>query len=210
MPSRVPRPRTRIPISSHNRRAEIAVKQQAEQEKQVATRRERINTTLSLLATALALPALVIGLLTYFDQKVNEEDADKKEAARVSYFWQIDTSEGWGSPSKYLTVENRGLNPATNVVIAASPKFGKHMVFNLGTISACERVRIELGKHGAEIDEIASRLEYGMYFTSSTGQIWYNGERAEMEHRNKYPRLDTDFVEFWKLEYITESLDACA
>ncbi|MFE2962128.1 hypothetical protein ACFXKC_00270 [Streptomyces sp. NPDC059340] len=210
MPSRVPRPRTRIPISSHNRRAESAVKQQAEHEKQVATRREKINTALSLLATALALPALAIGLLTYFDQKNSEEDANKKEAARVSYFWQIDAGEGWGAPSKDLAVENRGLNPATNVVIAANPKFGKHMVFDLGTISACTRVRIELGKYGAEVDKITSRLKYGMYFTSSTGQIWFNGGKAGMERRNKYPRLDTDFINFWKLEYRTEPLEACA
>jgi hypothetical protein len=209
MNRRLRRPTTRIPTQTHARRIEKVAREKAEQETRETTRREKTNTVLSVVANAFAIPALILGLLTYMDQKENNEETDRKEAGRVSYFFLAGRNylEHGG-----LVIENRSLSPAWGAAIVEEGRSPKHSL-GIGVIPACMQLRYDFDKKTAGAAGKAFFYS-SLYFYNSLGATW----RAADEGTSKvddFPDFyddgkDKDFAEEWHLSPSYKPLDSCA
>lgn len=207
MPRRLRVPSPRIPLPTHNRRIEKVIEKKSEQETRIATRRERVNTSLAIAANIFAIPALLIGILTYTDQRASNEESDKKEAGRVNYWWEYTE----GAPPKSLIIENRSLNTAMDtVIIVNSGPNRDYDYFDIGLVQPCSKVTYDLKKNGKRVDDMDNWWDIELYFKNPAGDIWSSDEDGVLKKVKQFPDLDDDYVEKWGLTWETESLDSCA
>ncbi|MFD0035425.1 hypothetical protein ACWGDS_39240 [Streptomyces sp. NPDC055059] len=203
------RPTPRIPLQTHNRRTEQIIERKAAEETRIASRRERMNTILSVAANLFAIPALVIGLLTYTDQRENEAATEQKEAGRVNYWWE--TKDDKDETPTTLVVENRSLNSAvaTRLVLRTAENVS-HPRFEVGFLSPCSRATFDLKSHGTEVNEmLIASDEVELYFQNPTGQIWSSNDDGVLNKESKFPTWGEDYIHRWKLRFSETGLDAC-
>ncbi|MGW2857073.1 hypothetical protein ACWDAZ_35930, partial [Streptomyces sp. NPDC001215] len=165
MPRRLRHPLTRIPLQTHNRRIEKVIEQRSAEEAKIATRRERVNTALSVLANLFAIPALIIGLLTYTDQRQSDEVSAKKEAGRVNFWRDMTTEDNSPQPSTTLVVENRSLTSALHtIIVTKTASIGVYDYFDFSLVPPCTRETYTLGVNGKRLDAIENFGELELYF----------------------------------------------
>ncbi|MFJ7337871.1 hypothetical protein ACIQUU_32060 [Streptomyces sp. NPDC101116] len=166
-----------------------------------------LNTASTFLTALFAIPALILAVITYQDQKADAEEGSRKEAARITWYWIYE-----GEKPTHLVVENRSLRAVYNTLIniEEDDAENRQVFFIDGTVSPCTRVSYALGKHGVEV---MSELNAEMFFTDSLGHLWrtdYSGGVHDKGERGLKWSRGLNKVAEWNLSPKYEDLEACA
>ncbi|MEU6090186.1 hypothetical protein ABZ865_25915 [Streptomyces sp. NPDC047085] len=196
----IPRPR------SHARRSQDT-NHQVDRPSKSERRYSLINTVSTAGATLMSVAALVVSLAAYYDQWSGEQENTLKDAAHVNWYFLYTDSQ---APS-HLVVENRSFQPAYNAVVNIEDSRGKNLQnFQIGVLTPCSKVTLELGKHGKDV-RIDQKIE--MFYRDPVGREWregYLGIPVETSRKVYFaPESARDVVFQWGLEQDWKDLDAC-
>ncbi|MFG3116379.1 hypothetical protein ACGF4C_18445 [Streptomyces sp. NPDC048197] len=128
-----------------------------------------LNTSSTLLTAVIAIPALVISLITYFDAKSDTEENDEKEAARISWYFQ--STPDLKKPDK-IVVENRSLRPVYDFILQRDHGHQSAILYVDGTVSPCSRIIYSVRGHEQEVAGTDSG--YAL-FRDSLNSWWWSG-----------------------------------
>ncbi|MCX5266078.1 hypothetical protein [Streptomyces sp. NBC_00199] len=170
---------------------------------------EWLNTASTFFTALIAIPALILALITYQDQKASEDEDARKEASYITWYWMLGSGPD-GDPTA-LIVENRSLRPVYTAVlnIEEDSKENRQVYFIDDTVSPCTRVNYSLGDHGADV---MVDLNAEMFFADSLGHLWrtdYEGTLHDLGERNLNWSRGLDMIEEWGLSPKYEDLQAC-
>ncbi|MFJ7069724.1 hypothetical protein [Streptomyces sp. NPDC101115] len=167
-----------------------------------------LNTISTALTALIAVPALVISLVTFQDAKSEQEEGNQKEAARISWYFQHGGPDNL--PEK-LVLENRSLRPVYDAILNIEDRNQENLqVFYIdGTISPCSRVIYALKGHEKDVKDGPREL----FFRDTLNTWWRSGYRGGLYN---YPKgkdvnfsLELDAVRAWGLGAKYEDLDGC-
>ncbi|MDQ0949324.1 hypothetical protein QFZ24_003247 [Streptomyces phaeochromogenes] len=169
-----------------------------------------VNTLSTALTAAIAIPALVLSVITYTDGKSDEQENEIKEAAQISWFWEED---GDDIPFE-LVLENRSLRPVYDAVLYLEDENGANKLtfYFDGTNSPCTRTVYELKEHGKEMNAYVTYLTRELYFRDTLDNWWrtgYTGGLSKDREINVDRALNDDLLEKWGIEPRYEDLAGC-
>ncbi|MEU6733971.1 hypothetical protein ABZ929_12335 [Streptomyces physcomitrii] len=217
-------PSSRTPIRTLTGKIERLTKSEDAKEKKKATRRENINTLIAVSAVLLSLPALGLTVLTYNDQKSNEEEDSVRNAGRVAAWaeWPPHTQDEYAVAPAKLVVENRSLELVQDAgVYAYSDNYTNTIDFEkvpkysigVGTLPACTRATFSFDDHRKDLKKLISHFSIELYFMDISGQLWTSlrgGGRAGREKVEVHPQnRREDLGYMWHIEPQVTLLDAC-
>ncbi|MFJ5999651.1 hypothetical protein [Streptomyces sp. NPDC092370] len=166
-----------------------------------------MNTASTVITAFIAIPALVLAIITYQDQQADSESSARKEASQIAWYWQTRDKQ-----PTHLVLENRSLRPVYRafVNIEDDSEDNRQVFYFDDTVSPCSRVTYPLGAHGKDV---LTQLNAELFFTDSLDQLWrmnYTGVLKNLgEGRNVKMTTDLNMVETWKLKSEYEELSAC-
>ncbi|MCR8576169.1 hypothetical protein [Streptomyces sp. Isolate_219] len=160
----------------------------------------RLNTASTLLTAVIAIPALVISLITYFDAKSDTEESDEKEAARISWYFRAEK----------IVVENRSLRPVYDLTLERDAEDHSAMLYVDDIVSPCSRVTFNVKGHEKEI---AGTDNGWATFRVSRNTWWWSGyEKGLQEFHPPYEKRPYDAYIIgskWARQPKYEDLDGC-
>ncbi|MGV9855861.1 hypothetical protein ACWDWU_45060 [Streptomyces sp. NPDC003442] len=150
----------------------------------------------------LSLPALAVSLLTYIDQRENDQTSDVKEAARINAWWEV----GERGKGQFVVV-NRTLSGVSEVTFSMGTRHPQNL--NVGYTSGCTKAIISVSGSTDDIDAATNeRLDFSFY--NILGETWVS--EASGLHKTNNPfrlRYGSDLDDERKVDYKEESLDSC-
>jgi hypothetical protein len=168
-----------------------------------------VNTGATLITALIAIPALVISLITYSDQKSDQEENNLKEAARISWYFQVDKRTG---APELLVFENRSLRPVYDTWLNLEDESNRNIqsFYIDGTNSPCTRTTYELKNYGKSV---RMDLEKELFFRDTLNTWWRLGYRGGLSSYGEDVNLrlpEVDMVATWGLQPKYADLDGCA
>lgn len=156
-------------------------------------RKELLLSSSTFLTTLLAVPALVLSLITYFDTRGQKREEDVKEAAQISWHWGLD---GEKYPA-YITLENRSLRPIYDALIE-QPRMDHTLYFYIDeVVGGCSRVTYTLIDHRKDIGSNEEVPDGRILFRDALNAWWWSGYK---EGLNKFDeKADVKQKRNWSL-----------
>ncbi|MFG2556982.1 hypothetical protein [Streptomyces sp. NPDC048581] len=174
-----------------------------------AARDQRLNLKIAAFVALLSAPALIISLFSLYFQVQNDNEAGKKEAARVN--WSVEWNED-KTKATAVVIENRSLNPASLTTLVLKDERGRavqHYLFDY--ITPCTRETYRLPPNAIEaINEFNEPGPTSLYFVDSLGRVWRNDDSTVQEVNGFLDDEGKDIISEYDIRYETEELQACA
>ncbi|MGA5501726.1 hypothetical protein [Streptomyces umbrinus] len=166
-----------------------------------------MNTASTVITAFIAIPALILAVITYRDQQADSESSTRKEASQIAWYWQMRDKQ-----PTHLVLENRSLRPVYRafINIEDDSEDNRQVFYIDDTVAPCSRVTYPLGAHGKDV---LTQFNAELYFIDSLNHLWrmdYTGALKDRgEGRNARMTTDLNMVETWKLKREYEELSAC-
>ncbi|MEU5014320.1 hypothetical protein AB0G35_29335 [Streptomyces sp. NPDC021749] len=177
-----------------------------------SSKHQRISSLTAALGVVLSLPALVLSLVTYLDQRESEHKAGLEAASKVFWYWNFDTE---GEKLLSVTVENRGLTPAYRTALIVKDKKSGRIKYgyDFDLAKACSKSSYEFtGKH-PEAGVDAGNADTELIFYDSIGRLWKSTSKEGatlISGVNESLHVHTfDAAKKWKLPFKDADLDNC-
>lgn len=165
-----------------------------------------LNTIATLLTALIAIPALTLSLVAYFDTQSEKEEGEIKEAARISWYLQFG-NDGY---AELLVLENRSLRPVYDAILNLENERleNEQILYIDATNSPCTRTVYNLRGHGRKIN---TNLRPELYFRDTLDNWWRTGYDGGLSKYPRRPDLDTgrNLLNKWDLKPRYEDLAGC-